>query len=124
MIEKTIDDAGTLATFKVTGEVHDKAMKSALDSFYRGQTTTKVLWDFREAVVSDIENPDVRGVAEYVKRNTDAKGDRKAALVFSKEGYYGLGRMFEMLSESMQSPLQIKAFQSLDDAYRWLEIER
>jgi hypothetical protein len=76
------------------------------------------IWDFRKCEV-DLSADDIRRIVSYEERNLTGPGG-KVALVVGSDLYFGLARMYNLLSEQkMERPLMV--FRDHDKALRWIE---
>ena len=78
--------------------------------------------------LSDMRNIDMafspEGVREMVKTMHDRPADRaqaRVAIVVSNQVAYGMGRMFELYTDTRVDPM-LRVFQSMSEALDWLEL--
>jgi hypothetical protein len=121
-IECYTDEANNLTSFFVKGRVEANQIIAAIKAFYQGTPTRYVLWDSCQAQFSHLSNNDVERLVNTVNKYTNRSVVRKTALVFSQDVSFGLGRMFELLSEVKGIPPRFTSFKQLDDAKSWLGI--
>lgn len=120
---KTIKDkALDLTTNTVKGEITYNDLEKWIIDYYSGTVTKFILWDFTEAGLHKITTEEFRKMAELVKQKSKRKERGKSALVYSKDLEFGLGRMFEALSESEGIEFPFKSFKNLEEAKKWLGI--
>ena len=121
-IDYYLDETNNLTSFFVQGRVEANQIIAAIKAFYQGTTTKYVLWNSSQAQFSHLSYNDVERIANTVKRYTNKRVVIKTALVFSQDVTFGLGRMFESLSEVKGIPPRFMSFRTLDDAKSWLGI--
>ena len=121
-IEYYLDEANNLTSFIVEGRVEANQIIAAIKAFYQGTPTEYVLWNSSQAQLSHLSVNDVERLADTVNRYNNRTFVRKTALVFSQDVSFGLGRMFESLSEMNGTPPRFMCFKKLDEAKSWLGI--
>ncbi len=111
---------GLLTIHTVEGAVTlDQAMNS-LKTFYAGQASLHVLWDFTDGTLGELSGAQVQSIAEYVSRAAKNRHGGKTAGVASKDVDYGLGRMFQAFTEMMKYTPTMRLFRQREDALAWL----
>jgi hypothetical protein len=120
-IEVEVDQRQDLTTCNVVGPVSADEIIHAIEDFYAGEPTRKVLWILTEASFDDLTSEDVRRIAQTTERFSHMRKTGKTALVFSGDIGFGLGRMHEAFRDLQASPVRQESFRSLDDALQWLK---
>jgi hypothetical protein len=121
-IETTKEVSSELTVNIVKGQIMYGDLVKWIANYYSGTVTKFILWNFTEADLSDITVEEFKNIAEVVKRKSDLRIDGKSALVFSKDLEFGLGRMFEVFSESEDIEFEFKSFRSITEAKKWLGV--
>ncbi len=111
----------TVMTVSETADAND--IIRAIDDFYAGDPTDKILWDFTEADLDSIEVADINRLAQTSRGYAERREQGRTALVFSRDVGYGLGRMFGTLQEVKGSSIKYRSFRSLDEAMTWIDSE-
>ena len=118
------DEKAGLISTRLWGEVTD----ADIDAH-----TRKLFQDSRLAppLLEIIDTRDVGKMnitARSLKKMADAAGvfkekfsGQRSAIVAPTDVMFGMARMYEMLSESAGSPIQICAFRTFEDARAWLD---
>jgi hypothetical protein len=119
-METVVQRQGDRTTITVSGAIGADEVVSTIERFYAGETTVDVLWDLSMAGFEKISSADVRRIAQVTRRHAEKRELGKTALVFSAEEGYGLGRMFGILQDVEDSPVQYRSFRSMDEADAWL----
>ena len=119
-VDITIDKALDLTTIRFSGRVIASDIIDALQSFYRTEITTKVLWDFLEGDITDLPGSDLTVIIDAAKGFSDMRPEGKSALVGSSDLLYGLARMYASLAEVKRHPISNRAFRSKKEALDWL----
>jgi hypothetical protein len=80
----------------------------------------KLVADFRESTTL-LNEEDVRRVADYLRTTNHEWGVTKWSMISSSDLTYGLGRMFETLTNRCHVSTHI--FRTVDDAADWLDLD-
>lgn len=120
-IETVADPERELTTITASGEITADEIIKAIEDFYAGELTRKVLWIMTDASFDKLTSEDVRRMAETTEKYSHMRRTGKTALVFSADTGFGLGRMHEAFRDLQASPVRQESFRSLDEALRWLE---
>ena len=121
-IETLIDQSKDLTIATGTGELSFHDISHAIQSFYEGTPTSNVLWDLREAMVSDISTEHISQIANNLRSFREKGREGKTAIVSSMDVTFGMARMFQLLTESLgESRIEMRVFRDLDEALQWLE---
>lgn len=79
-----------------------------------------IIWDASELNVDDVTVNDMNFIIDSIKRTSVKRKGGKAAWVVKNRFGFGMGRMFEMMSEE-ELPIEIKIFYRVDDAIQWVK---
>ena len=120
--ETRIDLENGITIRTSSGEISAAEIRSAICSYYEGEVTRLLLWDFTKADIK-ISAREVQDLAAL----TDALeirrlGGRKTALVFSPTYAYGMGRMYDITKESENEFINNASFRDLKTALEWLGV--
>jgi hypothetical protein len=119
-IETYLDENSNLTSYIVQGTLLTDQIIATIHEFYSEKPTKYVLWNFSQAQTSQISSNDVKEIVKIVTKYADRNIVLKTALVFSEDGAFGVGRMFEILAGMEETPQQFMAYLNPDDAYKWL----
>ena len=123
MIETQLDKSKKLTVFTVSGTITALEFANAIRSFYAGDLTLYALWDLRNGKIESTDN-DVWNLARSVSTlNLSSRRGGKTALVAGKGRSLGLVRMYQLITDTMTLPFEIKVFTSIEEAHNWLETE-
>ena len=123
MIETKVDKSKKLTIFTVSGTITALEFANAIRSFYAGELTLYSLWDLRKGKIESTDN-DVWNLARSVSTlNLSSRRGGKTALVAGKGRSLGLVRMYQLITDTMTLPFEIKVFTSMEEAHSWLETE-
>ena len=123
MIETQLDKSKKLTIFTVSGTITALEFANAIRSFYAGDLTLYALWDLRNGKIESTDN-DVWNLARSVSSlNLSSRRGGKTALVAGEGRPFGLARMYQLITDTMPLPFEIKVFTSIDEAHNWLETE-
>ena len=123
MIETQVDKSKKLTIFTVSGTITALEFANAIRSFYAGDLTLYALWDLRNGKIESTDN-DVWNLARSVSSlNLSSRRGGKTALVAGEGRPFGLARMYQLITDTMTLPFEIKVFTSIEEAHNWLETE-
>jgi hypothetical protein len=122
-VEITVDRSNRRVAIKVSGPITMDLVKSVVEGFMRHPDFRQgddVLWDFREASISDVSADALRDVASFVDRRQERRGSGyKVALAVSGDFEFGLARMYEAFADRL--PFRVRVFRDVDKANAWLD---
>lgn len=119
--DKDLDALVVEVTGDLSADVYEQAMDAVLKapSFRVG---INVIYDLRNARGVFLTPEQVRTVASRARNFAPQRGTTwKAALVVSGLLEYGMGRMFEYMSEG--APYRVRVFRSMEEARTWIAEE-
>ena len=120
MIETQLDKSKKLTIFTVSGTITALEFANAVRSFYAGDVTLYALWDLRNGKIESTDN-DVWNLARSVSSlNLSSRRGGKTALVAGEGRPFGLARMYQLITDTMTLPFEIKVFTSIEEAHNWL----
>ena len=123
MIETEADKSRKLTTFTVSGTVTARDFAIAIRSFYAGEITLHALWDFREGDVQ-LTDAEIWNLARSVSTlNLSTRRGGKTAFVVQEGTSFGLARMYQLITDTLSLPFEIKVFTDIGQANHWLGIE-
>jgi hypothetical protein len=120
-VETLIDPAAGLITYKVTGDLELDDIRKALEGLYQNpdfRPGMNALWEIKNGTIS-VTATELPELIELLKRLADKRGSGyRAAIVVRRNMDFGLSTVFQMHAYSL--PFEIKVFQSLTQAKRWV----
>jgi hypothetical protein len=120
MIETQVDRSRKLTIFTVSGTVTAREFAIAIRSFYAGEITLHALWDFRQGNV-ELTEEEIWNLARSVSTlNLSTRRGGKTAFVAEEGSPFGLAKMYQLITDTMSLPFEIKVFTNLEDANHWL----
>ena len=123
MIETQLDKSKKLTIFTVSGTITALEFANAVRSFYAGDVTLYALWDLRNGKIESTDN-DVWNLARSVSSlNLSSRRGGKTALVAGEGRPFGLARMYQLITDTMTLPFEIRVFSSIEEAHNWLGTE-
>lgn len=120
-IRKHTDRDRDMTILRVSGRITAREIIDAMEDYYQGELTTNLVWDYTSSDVSAITSAQLHEISSVAKRYGPLRKDGKTAIVAPDDLAYGLGRMYEILNEINEIPVQYMIFKNLDDALRWFE---
>ena len=122
MIEAQVDRLNKLTTFTVSGKVTAREFAVAIRNFYGGEITLHALWDLRKGNVQ-LADAEIWNLARSVSSlNLSTRRGGKTAFVTKKGSPFGLAKMYQLITDTMSLPFEIKVFTTLEEANNWLGI--
>ncbi len=120
-ISSHIDHANDLTTLNATEDFTFDEVMALVKMFY-DQPTKNALMDLTAASEPNFSADEIRQIANHKLRieNPD-RIDGKTAIVAPEDLVYGLGRMFQSLSEMNKVPFEVRIFRTMAEAEDWLE---
>ncbi|MDX9893991.1 hypothetical protein [Desulfofustis limnaeus] len=110
-----------MTEFVAHGRIDVRDVIEALTHFYADeQQTINSLWDFTDADLSGLSAHDIQMIADFVAVHAQERVGSKAALVFSSDLEYGLGRMIDAQLEIELAPVFLQSFKNKEAAQLWL----
>ena len=90
-----------------------------LINFPEFKTGMNTLWNVTDATHPDLTTDDIRVIATHVHRFAEKRGNGKVAWVVANDVDFGIGRMFEMLTDR-EIPMTYRVFRDIVEAKLWL----
>lgn len=122
VIEVLVDNQNDLSVYTVKGKVNAQDILMEIEAYIKGAHSTRVLWDFTSARLERISNEDSHTILQAAKKFGKNVKEGKVAMVFSHDLGFGMGRMFETLSEIEHYTFEFNTFRTIEDARTWLGI--
>jgi hypothetical protein len=123
MIETQVDKSKKLTIFTVSGTLTAGEFARAIRSFYAGEVTLHSLWDLSNGKIKATDN-DVWNLARSASTlNLTSRIGGKTALVAGKGRSIGLARMYQLITDTMTLPFEIRVFSNMEEAHNWLGTE-
>jgi len=121
-IETNIDLAKDLTIQTVSGTISADEIRRRILSYYEGEVTGLLVWDFTNADIGSISASDVRDLVELTNPYATQRQGGKTALVFSSSSAFGMGRMFDLSKEIDGRQVSHASFRDLEAALEWLGV--
>lgn len=118
-IISSVDRAKQLTIHTARGEITTPDIQACLETFYQ-DPTRDVLWDLREASMSQVSGKDMERFAEYLIAQAPLRPRGKTALVAPEDLEYGTIRM-GMGYVGDRGPITYNVFRTMDQAKAWLD---
>ena len=120
-ILKKVDEGRDLTVMVVSGRVTARQIIEALVDYYDGAFTQNLIWDYTAADLTAVANDDLRRISSVATGYAHLRKEGRTAIVMPEILGFGLGRMYEILSEIDDNPIQYRIFKSSEEALRWLD---
>ena len=78
-----------------------------------------ILWDARDLDVTDVTQNQIRQIISFIVNSSQKRESGKAAWVVQDAVSFGMGRMFQIISENNMD-LDIKIFRDYSQAEEWI----
>jgi hypothetical protein len=122
-IDAITDKAQNLTIVTGTGPLTADELIDWVQQYYAGEVTRFILWDLTKATLSAISFEEVEAHAKSFNRLTGPRQGGRSAFVFDSDLEYGLGRMYQALSEIENVPIEFQTFRDIDEARQWLGLD-
>jgi len=119
-IDTNIDINRQLTIHIITGEVAPEEISNKIISYSESGPTDFVLWDFSKAELSKIKYSHIENYISLTNQYSSYRKGGKTALLFSSILGFGLGRIFDIRLDLMESKIPYMTFKSKEDALKWL----
>ena len=120
MIEIQLDKSKNLTIFTVSGTATAREIASTLRSFYADEVTLYSLWDLRQGSIESTDD-EVWNLARSVRTlNLSIRTGGKTALVAGEGEVFGLASMYQLITETLTLPFEIRVFNNIEEAHQWL----
>jgi len=124
-IKTIIDREIDLTTQKCIGNVKTEDVSEKIEEYYRDLPTKNILWDLREADLSEISTNDVREIAEQIGK---FKPEGKSAILAEAALSLCLSNMFSAYSKIVRPEFPIPVFsnhgEALSNLLGWTTAEK
>lgn len=77
------------------------------------------LWNVTQATHPDLSSEDIRVIATHIRRFAEKRGNGKTAWVVANDVDFGIGRMFEMMTDR-DIPMTFRVFRDMVEAKLWI----
>ena len=124
MVGKSHFSEAQLTIYTATGPQAANDVSNTVVSCLTDNPTRLVIWDIREASFSNVTGDDLRKVVINARPLAESRSGGKTAIVCSRDSDYGLARLFQTYAELYEAPIEIRVFDSMDNAITWLGLER
>jgi hypothetical protein len=124
-ISKHFDRSKQHVTFICSGELSYYEVSSHLEAIYASDDIEQirdVMWNLRDATLAGFSNEEIRMLSDIVRGHNDLQQPGKSAWVLPNDEDFGLGRMYEALTNDL--PSKNRVFRTMEEALQWLgEVE-
>jgi hypothetical protein len=121
-IETEIDERNDLKIHRFHGMVDGDEIIDAIRKDIHGTRASNVIWDFSDADMEKFGIEKLRQVLAMGKVLAEARQAGKTAIVVPQDLSFGLGRMYETLTEIERFATTNRSFRTLAEALAWLGI--
>ncbi len=111
---------GTLTIHRLEGQIDYQNLRDFVEAFFAEEPSRDLIWDLRDASLDKVHAHELEELAERVLELAAARPGGRTATVFTADAGYGLGRLYETHHELRDSPIEYRAFRSMNDALAWL----
>lgn len=121
-IKTVMDDRNDLKIHYFHGMVDGDEIIESIRNDLHGTRASRVIWEFSEADMERFGIDKLRQVLAMGKVLAEARQTGKTAIVVPQDLSFGLGRMYETLTEIERFTTPTRAFRTLAEALVWLGI--
>ena len=119
-IRKNVEEENDLTIMVVHGEVTADMIIAALVDFYQGAFTSKLIWDYTDADLTQVKNDELRQISSVAVNHAHLRREGRTAIVVPETLGFGLGRMYEIISENDENPINYNVFKDINMARKWM----
>jgi hypothetical protein len=119
-VEFESDQSIDLTIATITGTPTFDEIITAIEAFYGGQPTKKVIWNWGGCDPSQLTFTDIENLALLPSRYSDLRKGGKTALVAPGDLSFGISRAFQSLGDVKDLPFTVGVFRNLSDAVQWI----
>ena len=123
MVGKSHFTEAQLTVYSATGPLSANDVLNTVITCLTENPTMFVIWDLTEASFSNVTGDDLRKVVLTARPLAESRAGGKTAIVCSRGADYGLARLFQTYAELYEAPIDIKVFDSIDEAATWLGVD-
>lgn len=123
MIESKRDESQDLTTLTVSGRVGADEMMAAMKEMYAEGPTTRVLWDCTGADITGVDYEGVQRISQLAVELGSSRPGGRTAIVSSQQIVFGITRVYESLLQGSVVPLEIRVYQTLEEAREFLGLD-
>ena len=119
-IQKIVEKENDLTIMVVHGQVTADMIIEALVEFNQGAFTSKLIWDYTDADLSEVKNHELHHISSVAVSYSHLRKGGQTAIVMPETLGFGLGRMYEIISENDENPINYNIFKDIKKAREWL----
>ena len=119
-ILKKVEDENDLTIMVVHGQITADMIIAALVGFYEGAFTSRLIWDYTDADLTEVQNDELRQISSVAVSYAHLRKEGQTAIVMPETLGFGLGRMYEIICENNESPIHYNVFKDIEKAREWL----
>lgn len=119
-IQKRTEKKNDLTILVVHGRVTADQIIEALVDFYKGAFTPKLIWDYTDADLTGVKNDELRQISSVALGYAHLRKDGQTAIVMPATLGFGLGRMYEIICENDENPINYNIFKDIKKAREWM----
>ncbi|MFA5719223.1 MAG: hypothetical protein WC952_16055, partial [Desulfobulbaceae bacterium] len=97
-------------------------LAQAVDEFYKGPVTRKVLFDLTDSILDHLSSDDVLNFSRAPRYIPEQRIGGKTAVVAPSDLAFGLARMYEFSADPAEIPFVTKVFRTMEEARKWLKV--
>ena len=121
-IVKEIMDDKRVTVFKIKGRMNSDQIVEEITRFYENNFTEHTLWDLTEADLKHITTNEVQKIANHSKEYGHLRKNGRTALVMPSSLAFGLGRMYDSITQVISHPVKHGVFRNFKDAISWIGV--
>lgn len=111
-----------LTIFRLSGELTLEEIISTANLFYSDEITDNVIFDITKTSFRNITNENVLEVVNLTTGHAkQLRKTGKTAIVVSDDTSFGLSRMYELLSDKNNHPVDHAVFKNVQEAMIWIQ---
>ncbi len=120
MIEFELDKSENLSSFIVYGKVTWAEIKEATAHYYLTYPTQNVIWDMLKSELSSLDAEGIKEAAQDIKKSASVRKGGRTVFVVSGDTESMFAKLYCVVSESIESPIDYHIVETRDTALKWL----
>ena len=116
------DEAMNVVVVRTSGKMEMRDFPNLVDDIVvelQSRKSACLLADHSDSSATELETQDIKRMSGLAQRLSEVLRDRQFAVVLKEDVDYGLGRMWQTLTDE-DVPFEISVFRTVDKAQEWL----
>lgn len=115
----TVGHIDDVLIFKAEGSLTYRDVTEAIKE-HAHKATRHIIWNLTDVTTGGLTCDQVRGLSELAKQHLTNRKGGKTAFICSSDAFFGMSRMYSIVSELTGAPYSYNTFSRVDEALEWL----